>query len=135
MRSSRRAVALPLLIVAATVVMANLNALVDKVLHPDIAYFDSEHLIVGGVTGVCALVLYVAISGVKRRLDAAEEELRALHEVVPICARCKRIQHPGADPSLQQSWEPIEHVVERMAQRPLSHGLCPECLRETFPDA
>ncbi len=33
--------------------MGNLNALVDVVLHPEFSYFDGDHLIVGGVT-TCA---------------------------------------------------------------------------------
>ena len=37
--------------------MSNLNALVDYVLHPYIPYFDKEHLIVGGVTGLVSIVL------------------------------------------------------------------------------
>ncbi len=38
--------------------MSNLNAMVDLVLHPDIPYFDPEHLIVGGVTGLVSALLF-----------------------------------------------------------------------------
>jgi len=38
--------------------MINLNAMVDVVLHPEIPYFDKEHLIVGGVTGFVSMVLF-----------------------------------------------------------------------------
>ena len=34
--------------VSVILLMANLNALVDTVHHPEIPYFDEEHLIVGG---------------------------------------------------------------------------------------
>lgn len=38
--------------------MSNLNAIVDLILHPDIAYFDTEHLIVGGITGLFSLLFF-----------------------------------------------------------------------------
>lgn len=42
------------------VFMSNLNALVDHILHPDIPYFDDEHLIVGGISFIfSALFLFV----------------------------------------------------------------------------
>ena len=44
-----------LLSAAAILLLLNLSALVDKVLHPDIPYFDSEHIVVGGVTALCAV--------------------------------------------------------------------------------
>ena len=124
----------PVLVVAGTLLMANLNALVDAVLHPDIAYFDEEHVIVGGITGVCAVVLFFVISAIRQRLADAEAELRALHEVVPICADCKRVRRPEGDPFEQEYWEPIEHVIERMARRHVSHGLCPACIRKNYPN-
>ncbi len=38
--------------------MSNLSALVDAFLHPEIPYFDIEHLIVGGVTGLVSSILF-----------------------------------------------------------------------------
>ena len=37
--------------------MGNLSSLSDLILHPEIAYFDREHLIVGGTTALCTFVL------------------------------------------------------------------------------
>jgi len=37
--------------------MSNLNAIVDFFLHPEIPYFDKEHLIVGSITGLISLIL------------------------------------------------------------------------------
>ena len=46
------------LIIAIIIVvfMSNLNALVDYVLHPEIPYFDTEHLIVGSVSGIFSIL-------------------------------------------------------------------------------
>lgn len=38
--------------------MTNLNAIVDLIQHPDIPYFDTEHLVVGGVTGLFSLLFF-----------------------------------------------------------------------------
>lgn len=37
--------------------MANLNAIADAFLHPDISYFDKEHLVVGGISGLFAALV------------------------------------------------------------------------------
>ncbi|NOQ27245.1 MAG: hypothetical protein GQ564_17935 [Bacteroidales bacterium] len=42
--------------------MTNLNAIVDSILHPDIPYFDSEHLIVGGTTGLFSLLFFILLN-------------------------------------------------------------------------
>lgn len=41
--------------------MTNLNAIVDSILHPDIPYFDSEHLIVGCTTGLFSLLFFLIL--------------------------------------------------------------------------
>jgi hypothetical protein len=123
----------PLVFVAATLVMANVSALVDALFHPVVPYFAAEHLIVGGLTALCGAVIYYGLWRITTRLTDVREELRVLHEVVPICSECKRVRRPDSDPELQESWEPIEFVLERMAQRQVSHGLCPACLHRHFP--
>ncbi len=40
------------------ILLSNLNALVDSVLHPEIPCFDEEHLIVGGITALVTAVLF-----------------------------------------------------------------------------
>lgn len=40
-----------------TLLIINSGAIVDSILHPEIPYFDEEHLIVGGITGLTCLVL------------------------------------------------------------------------------
>ena len=53
--------------------MANLSALTDLILHPEIPYFDTEHLIVGGSSALLTLILFAVLeSAQKRPLDLAE---------------------------------------------------------------
>ncbi|MDP2721996.1 MAG: response regulator [Bacteroidales bacterium] len=46
-----------LIYIGLVMIMGNINAIVDSFLHPEIPYFDAEHLIVGSVTGTITLVL------------------------------------------------------------------------------
>ena len=65
--------------IAAIIVMGNLNALVDYVLHPDIPYLDEEHLIVGGITVFVSAILFGIILIYVRYLNnaqASNEDLR-----------------------------------------------------------
>ncbi|MBI5869339.1 MAG: PAS domain S-box protein [Actinobacteria bacterium] len=60
------------------VLMGNLGALVDAVTHPDIEYFDEEHIIVGGITALIAAVLFGAMALYARRLEKTVSKLRRI---------------------------------------------------------
>jgi len=78
---------LPGIYIIIVLFMANLNAMVDFVQHPDIPYFDEEHLIVGGTTGLLTAILFAAVFTYTNRLQnqiearrQAEEELRRIND-------------------------------------------------------
>ncbi|KAF0125562.1 MAG: putative PAS/PAC sensor protein [Elusimicrobia bacterium] len=55
-------------------------------------------------------------------------ELAELRSVLPICASCKKIR------SEEGGWEPVEaYIRSRIPGSPLSHGLCPDCLKKHYP--
>ncbi len=55
-------------------------------------------------------------------------ELAELRSVLPICSSCKKIR------SEQGGWEPVEaYIKSRIPGSPLSHGLCPACLKKHYP--
>ena len=60
--------------------MANLNALVDLFLHPDIPYFDKEHLIVGGTYAIFSIVLLSIIFAYTNRVAASAAMLDKLNK-------------------------------------------------------
>ncbi|MFA6147715.1 MAG: ATP-binding protein [bacterium] len=85
--------------VSLVLLMSNLGALVDLVLHPEIPYFDEEHLFVGGVTAITVILLLGSLEKYldrRRNIDAtlrkSEERYRllfqnttsgfALHEII-----------------------------------------------------
>jgi len=57
--------------VSVIVLLGNLNAIVDLVLHPEIPYFDKEHLFVGGITGVVLILLFISLAFYIRDLNKA----------------------------------------------------------------
>jgi len=113
--------------------MSNLNALVDAVLHPDIPYFDHEHLIVGGITGLVNIILFGLLTLYVRYLNKALSDIKTLESILPICSHCKKIRKPGSDAKDMKSWQPLEAYITAMTTSRFSHGICPECLAKLYP--
>lgn len=66
---------------------------------------------------------------VGKRLIAADEEIRRLWKLIPICMYCKSIR---VDPNY---WTSIERfIAERIEDVTFSHGICPKCMKKHFPD-
>ena len=115
--------------------IANLNALVDSVLHPEIPYFDHEHVIVGVITGVICGVLSGLLILYMSHVEKALKKIKTLEAFLPICARCKKIRKSGADPTDKASWEPIESYISEKTSTEFTHGLCPECAATLYKDS
>jgi PAS domain-containing protein len=56
-------------------------------------------------------------------------ELMALKSILPICAKCKSIRDD------QEYWQCVEEYFKRHLDLDFSHGLCPQCVKELYPDA
>jgi len=71
----------------------------------------------------------------RRRLKRKSEELklamgriRTLRGIVPICANCKKIRDD------QGYWNQVEVYVRDHTEAEFSHGICPGCIRELYPE-
>ena len=71
------------------------------------------------------------------RLEARNRQLRgdlesALAKLpsgfLPICSYCKRIRDK------QQNWEQVERYMAKRTDLQFSHGICPTCMEEHFPE-
>ena len=113
--------------------MSNLNSLVDLLFHPEVPYWDEEHLIVGGLTGFISFVVFGFFLLYVRNLHSATEKITSLESILPICSNCKKIRKPGSDPSQQGSWQEIEPYITENTSSRLSHGVCPECFATLYP--
>lgn len=58
----------------------------------------------------------------------AVDELRALRQVIPICAHCKSVRSEVGE------WHRIEAYVKAHIEADFSHGVCPSCLAEHYSD-
>lgn len=63
-----------------------------------------------------------------RELEAAMKEIKTLHGLLPICSGCKKIRDDKG------YWQHVEHYVQHHTQAEFTHSLCPDCLKELYPD-
>ncbi len=120
--------------ISIVIFMGNVNALVDKWLHPEIPYFDTGHIIVGSITAMVTTVLYGALLAHLYHLRCAINTIKYMSSILPICASCKKIRKPEQDPRKMKSWQSIEMYLSEETKKSLTHGICPECLKKLYPE-
>jgi len=123
-----------IVIVFTVVLIANLNAIVDSFLHPEIPYFDDEHLIVGGITGLVSGVLISLVMLYARHLEQALSEIKILKSFLPICSSCRKIRTSESNEVKEETWESIESYISEHTTTKFSHGICPECKKQLYPE-
>ena len=62
------------------------------------------------------------------KLQQALSELETLRGLLPICACCKKIRDD------QGYWNHIESYLRKHTLADFTHTLCPECVRQFYPD-
>lgn len=60
--------------------------------------------------------------------DAAIAEAKILRGLLPICASCKRIRDTSG------GWQRLEKFVEERTEASFSHSICPECVKNLYPE-
>ena len=55
-------------------------------------------------------------------------EIKELKGFLPICSNCKKIRDD------QGYWNRIENYITARTKAEFSHGICPECAKELYPD-
>jgi PleD family two-component response regulator len=63
-----------------------------------------------------------------RELEDALEQIKTLRGLLPICAKCKKIRDD------QGYWHEVDVYLKDQAHIDLSHGICPDCFRELYPE-
>jgi PAS domain S-box-containing protein len=61
-------------------------------------------------------------------LKEALDKVRTLRGLIPICAYCKKVRDD------EGYWHQVEAYVKAHSEAVFSHGLCPDCLREHYPE-
>lgn len=65
---------------------------------------------------------------VKIELIKAEEEIKILSGLLPVCSYCKKVRDEDG------SWSQIEDYIDSHSEAELSHGVCPECASKHYKD-
>ena len=61
------------------------------------------------------------------RLKESIEEIKALSGMLPICSNCKNIRDD------QGYWQQVESYISSRSEAVFSHGMCPDCIKELYP--
>ena len=64
----------------------------------------------------------------EQRVESALADVKVLRGLLPICSACKKIRDDKG------YWNQIEVYVEEHSDAMFSHGICPECAREYYPE-
>jgi two-component system, response regulator PdtaR len=62
------------------------------------------------------------------QLEAALLQVKRLSGLLPICASCKRIRDE------EGGWQQIEEYITIHSEADFSHGICPQCARQLYPE-
>jgi len=63
-----------------------------------------------------------------RELQAALATVKQLSGLLPICANCKRIRDD------EGNWANLERYISERSNAEFSHGICPTCREELYPE-
>jgi len=62
------------------------------------------------------------------KLEQALAEIKTLRGILPICASCKKIRDGAGN------WTKIETYICQYSEVDFTHGICPDCLSQLYPD-
>jgi hypothetical protein len=68
------------------------------------------------------------LGGKNKQLSDYISEIQILRDIIPICSFCKKIRND------EGYWQAIESYMSKYMEAKFSHGVCPECLKENYPE-
>lgn len=68
------------------------------------------------------------LHALNRELQVKIGEVKTLSGLVPICANCKKIRDDDG------YWQQLEGYISKHTSATFSHGICPHCAEELFPE-
>lgn len=60
--------------------------------------------------------------------EQARADVRSLEGIIPICSHCRKLRSDGGD------WQWLEQYVRDRTGAQFSHGICPACMVEHYPE-
>ncbi len=68
------------------------------------------------------------LGGKDKRVYDYLSEIKTLRDILPICGFCKKIRDD------EGYWQAIEGYMSKYIHSKFSHGVCPECIKEHYPE-
>ena len=62
------------------------------------------------------------------QLKQTLREVKTLRGFLPICSHCRKVRKDSG------YWQQIEAYIQEHTDAKISHGICPECMRELYPE-
>jgi hypothetical protein len=75
------------------------------------------------------LVVAYTIARIRSLLASAQQEVKVLSGLLPICAKCKKIRDDTG------YWHKIESYLSQHTEATFTHGLCEPCYRDALREA
>jgi integral membrane sensor domain MASE1 len=89
-----------------------------------------------GITVLLAMVFAAVVAersrtegkqeGLLRELQHADEHIKALRGLLPMCASCKKIRDDNG------YWDYVENYIHAHSEAMITHGICPECMQKLY---
>lgn len=67
------------------------------------------------------------LSDLNQRLQDMLDHVKTLSGLLPICAQCKKIRDDHG------YWQQVETYIKEHSKATFTHGLCPTCLKQLYP--
>jgi hypothetical protein len=77
---------------------------------------------------ICALITLAVLVLILGILKAYQMKIETLRGIVPICSYCKQIRDDKG------YWNQIEAYIASHTEAEFSHGICPRCMKQHFPE-
>ncbi len=90
--------------------------------------FNAHELAARLEVGCRVVALEERLAAKVRELQTAMAQIKTLGGIVPICSHCRRIRDDAG------YWSQLEAYLAAHSDALVSHGLCPECLAEHYPE-
>ena len=115
------------------IIVRGLSAALDEKAIVDLMQAPSMHgmtFVVYFAGNILAIIGLIMLNFKKIEIDlvTAQDEVKALQGIIPICMHCKMIRND------QGYWTQLEEYLTEHSEAQLSHGICEKCAKKYYPD-